>query len=129
MQKMVWDNDKGRMVKPEKGKGGKEIERVGIPVELYNALRDFAKEDGYHLSGIRLITQKDAKGKTIKKNGKPVYVMDGEKPKAEIIIESRGKTNSAVSDYVQVAIRRLIALRRAREAQLKPQGQPQSTTE
>ena len=108
--KMVWDEKIGKMVNLTAAKG--EVVKISISEEQAEALKSYALEDGYDFSGISYITQKDADGKTKKdKDGKPIFVLENGKPKTITVEESTAKVNSAVSDYVTVAVKMLMEKR------------------
>lgn len=91
-----------------------ESQKVSVDANLSETLKSFAKEDGFDFSGISYVTEKDEKGKTKKdKDGKPIFVMVDGKPKTIAINESSAKVNSAVSQYVNIAVKKLIAEREA----------------
>lgn len=111
VNKMVWDEKTGKMVKLGTNKGEKA--KVTVSAELAEKLTEFAKQDGYDFSGVSYETMKDAKGKTRKDSkGKPMFVQENGKPKKITVPVSKGKVNTAISDYVNVAIRLLIEKRK-----------------
>lgn len=112
MVNMVYNKETGRMEKVGTSKKAKNIEKISIHTDLYHTLLDYAKQDGFDLTGVTYVTQKDKDGKTIKKNGKPVFVMKDGKPVKQEVAISKGKANSAVNQYVEVAIRMLITNRK-----------------
>ncbi len=111
VKKMVWDNESGRMVDISGKKDTSTAEKIAVTGDLADILKRFALEDGYDLTGISYVTEKTTDGKTKQKDGKPVFVMENGKPKTIAIAESKAKIHSAISDYVDIAVRRLIASR------------------
>lgn len=115
-EKMVWDSALGKMVKVGKSKGMKSVERIALDSQLANTLKEFALLDGYDFTGVSYVTVKDNLGKTKHdKDGKPVFVMVAGKPKTETVTESVAKVHSAISDYVEVAVKALIELRNKKQ--------------
>lgn len=109
--KMVWDSKQGKMVKPTRVEIGNS-EKVAISAEQFDVLRQFAKEDGFDLTGVSYVTIKDANGKTKKdKDGKPIFKMVNGKKETITVAESKAKLNDAVASYVSVAVNMLIAYR------------------
>jgi hypothetical protein len=117
----VWDEKQGKMVSLTPKKGEKSVVRIAVDSTLADILKGFAKSDGYDFAGISYVTVKE-NGKTKHdKDGKPVFVMvkgtDGKMhPKTENVAESIAKVHSAISDYVTVAVKKLIAERETKTA-------------
>ena len=110
VKKMVWSEEQGRMVDLAEQKGEKD--KISLDSGLAEQLKQFAKEDGFDFTGISYVTEKDAKGKAKKTpDGKPVFVMENGKPKKIDVVESRAKVNTAISAYVNIAVKKLIASR------------------
>lgn len=108
----VWDNEQMKMVDIGKQETGKTV-KVSLVSSLAEQLEDFAKEDGFDFSGSTYETEKDEKGKTKKdKQGKPVYILENGKPKKKTVERSQTKVNSALSQYVEVAVKYLISARK-----------------
>jgi len=124
MAKMVWDNAQQKMIPLTSKKGTKKVVRVGVDASLAERLKGFAKEDGYSFEGVKYLT-KTAKGADGKmhtqkdsKTGKPLFQMEKGKDgkehiKTEKVAVSVGKVNSALADYVRVAIGMLVESRKA----------------
>lgn len=115
-QQMVWDSTLGKMVKVEKVKSRKNVEKISIKAEQYAKLKQYSQEDGFDFTGVSYVTEKDAKGNTKKDaNGKPIFVYvteNGKKIKKTITVPvSVAKVNSAIMQYVEVAIDAFIAKR------------------
>ncbi len=109
--KMVWDDEQGRMISTAQ-QTMSEAGKVSLDSGLAERLKDFAIEDGFDFSGISYVTVKTADGKTKKTaDGKPVFVMENGKPKTVPIAESVAKVNAAISLYVKIAVKKLIAER------------------
>ena len=93
------------------------IERIAIDGATAAKLVAFAQADGYDLTGISYVTEKDKDGKTKKdKDGNPVFVMVEGKKKVIVIPVSVAKSHSAVADYVAVAIEQFITNREKLQA-------------
>lgn len=109
--KMVWDSTQRKMVEAKR-KAGNTI-KVNLDIELYETLKRYAKEDGFDFTGISYETEKDKDGKT-KKNakGEPIFKLDKDGNKVTHKVEvSQGKVNSAVAQYLAVAVRDFITSR------------------
>lgn len=112
----VWSDELKKMVDVGKPESGNAV-KVSVDSGLAEILENFAIEDGFDFTGITYITEKDKDGKTKKDNtGKPVFVKDKEgKIKTEKVERSQAKVNSAISQYVDVAIKSLIKSRTKNE--------------
>lgn len=110
----IWNETTKQMEEVGKAKKGEKV-RVAIPADLAEKVKAIALEDGYSFEGISYVTEKDTKGKTKKdKEGKPIFKLDKDGKKVtEKVANSTGKINSAVADYVAVALKNLIADRKA----------------
>ena len=116
MGKMVWNNTVGKMVDISTKKGERSVERIAIDSKLATALKQYAIEDGYSFTGVSYVTEKTADGKTKHdKDGKPVFIMENGKPKKVAVEASAAKVNSAIADYVAVAVRKLIDQRESQK--------------
>lgn len=112
MNKMVWDDKQSKFVDVVAEKKGKSFEKIALDANLANALKGYAKADGFVFEGVRFVTEKTADGKTKQdKAGKPIFVMENGKPKKTTVPESTARVNSAISQYVEIAVRKLIAER------------------
>ena len=110
---MVWSEEQGRMVNMAEQKADKD--KVSLDSGLAEILKGYAKEDGFDFTGISYVTEKDKDGKTKKdKDGKPIFVIENGKPKAVAVEVSTAKVNSAISAYVTIAVKKLIAERTAK---------------
>lgn len=106
----VWSEEQGKMV--DIGSQKSEQVKVGLTSVYAETLKRYATEDGYDFTGVSYVTEKDAKGNTKKDaDGKPVFVTENGKIKTVQIENSTAKINSAIADYVNVAVHQFIAKR------------------
>jgi hypothetical protein len=108
-KQMVWSETEQRMVSAT-SKSKSKTAKVSISTTQFETLRNYAQRDGYDLSGVSYDVEKDQHGKTRHdKDGKVIFKLKDGKKIIRTVAESQGKVNSAVADYVSVAISLFIA--------------------
>jgi len=127
MAKMVYDPETKKMVpmtSVAKAKAEAGYERFSLDGKLAEALKGFAKMDGWDFSGKSKVALKDKDGNVRKNaNGETLYEQETitieDKPvkrdKVISVAVSPAKVSNAIRNYVEIAVKDFIAAREAAE--------------